>query len=65
MGSLPAVDTLKGDVNLDGFVTFLDINPFILVLSSNGFQLEADADCDGDVDFLDIQPFIDIIANAP
>lgn len=55
-------EVLKGDVNLDGGVTFLDINPFIVVLSSNGFQAEADCDCDGDVDFLDIQPFIDILA---
>ena len=52
----------KGDVDLDGAVTFLDINPFIDVLSGGGFQAEADADCDGDVDFLDIQPFIDILA---
>ena len=55
-------DVLKGDVNLDGMVTFLDINSFISVLSNGGFQAEADADCDGDVDFLDIQPFIDILA---
>ncbi len=53
---------LKGDVNLDGAVTFLDIFPFIGVLSNNAFQAEADCDCDGDVDFLDIQPFIDILA---
>ena len=57
--------TLKGDVNLDGSVTFLDINPFIVLLAGNGFQLEADCDCDGDLDFLDIQPFIDILANVP
>lgn len=53
---------LKGDVDLDGVVTFLDISPFIDVLSSNGFQDEADCDCDGAVTFLDIQPFIDILA---
>lgn len=53
---------LKGDVNLDGAITFLDINPFIVLLSSNGFQDEADCDCDGDLDFLDIQPFIDKLA---
>lgn len=53
---------LKGDVNLDGNITFLDINPFIVLLSSNGFSAEADCDCDGDLDFLDIQPFIDKLA---
>lgn len=54
---------LKGDVNLDGEVTFLDINPFIMVLSSSGTQAEADCNCDGMVTFLDIQAFIDILAN--
>ena len=53
---------LKGDVNLDGSVTFLDINPFIGVLSSNGTQAEADCNCDGEVNFLDIQAFINILA---
>ena len=62
IGTSDFIPVLKGDVNLDGGVTFLDINPFILVLSSNGFQAEADCDCDGDVDFLDIQPFINILA---
>lgn len=46
-------------------VTFLDINPFILVLSSNSFQAEADIDLDGAVTFLDIQPFINILAGTP
>lgn len=53
---------LKGDVNLDGSVTFLDINPFIQLLSSSGFQAEADCNCSGNLDFLDIAPFIDILA---
>ena len=53
---------LKGDINLDGMVTFLDINPFIGVLSSNGDQAEADCNCDGEVNFLDIQAFIDLLA---
>ena len=56
-------DCLLGDVDLNGSVEFLDINPFIDVLSSNGFQCEADIDEDGMVTFLDIQPFITILAN--
>lgn len=55
-------DVLKGDVDLNGTVNFLDINPFITLLSTNGFSAEADCDCDGDLDFLDIQPFINILA---
>lgn len=56
------VACLLGDVDLSGTVDFLDINPFIGVLSSNGFQCEADCDEDGMVTFLDIQAFIDILA---
>ncbi len=63
MGSLIASDVLKGDVDLNGVVNFLDIQPFIVVLSSNGSQAEADTNCDGAVNFLDIQAFIDILAN--
>lgn len=61
----PATNVLKGDVNLDGSVTFLDIQPFINVLASNGNQAEADCSCDGSVTFLDIQPFINILAGNP
>ena len=53
---------LCGDVDLSGMVTFLDIQPFIAVLSSNGFQGEADCNQDGAVTFLDIAPFIDALA---
>jgi len=49
---------LIADVNQDGAVDFLDISPFILLLSSGEFQLEADVNQDGTVDFLDISPFI-------
>ena len=54
---------LLGDVNQDGVVDFLDISPFIVVLSTGGFQAEADIDQNGVVDFLDISPFITIIAS--
>ena len=56
------VDCLLGDVDMNGAVEFLDIQPFIDVLAGNGFQCEADIDEDGMVTFLDIQPFIDILA---
>ncbi len=63
VGSLVASDVLKGDVDLNGVVNFLDINPFIAVLSTNGSQAEADANCDGVVNFLDIQAFINILSS--
>lgn len=53
---------LLGDVTLDGAVDFLDIGPFIALLSANAFQDEADINLDGDVDFLDIGPFIELLS---
>ena len=49
--------TLRGDVNLDGAVNFLDIAPFVSLLTVTGFQAEADIDQSGEVNFLDISPF--------
>ena len=51
-------DVLLGDINLDSMVNFLDISPFIGVLSNQGTQAEADLNQDGVVNFLDISPFI-------
>lgn len=52
-----------GDVNRDGAVNFLDITPFIAILSAGGFQAEADIDQNGEVNFLDISPFIGILSS--
>ncbi len=56
-------ELLLGDVNLDGEVNFLDISPFIAILSASGFSEEADIDRSGGVTFLDISPFIAILSN--
>ena len=53
---------LLGDVNLDGTVDFLDISPFIALLSNGDYQAEADCDQSGAVGFLDISPFISILS---
>jgi hypothetical protein len=50
---------LPGDVNQDGVVNFLDISPFISLLTTSGFLEEADMNEDGIVDFLDISAFIE------
>ena len=55
---------LLGDVNLSTTVDFADIAPFISLLSTNMFQLEADIDMNGMVDFADIAPFIGILAGS-
>lgn len=62
--TLVAPTVILGDVNQDGVVTFLDINPFISILSTGGFLEQADCNLDGVVTFLDINPFIQILAGG-
>jgi len=57
-----AESALLGDVNLDGTVNFLDISPFIGILTASTYQNEADLDQNGAVDFLDISPFISALS---
>ncbi len=57
-------EILLGDVNQDEVVNFLDIAPFIGVLSNMGDQAEADVNEDGIVNFLDISVFIMILAGG-
>ena len=51
-----------GDVDQNGLVNFLDIGPFISILSGDGFLAEADTNEDGMVNFLDISSFIDLLS---
>ena len=62
--TVTGVTLLLGDVNLDGAVDFLDISPFIALLSSGGLQAEADIDQSGAVDFIDISPLIAILSGG-
>lgn len=56
-------DLGTGDVNLDGFVNKLDVAPFVEVLMSAEYQVEADINCDGSVDLFDVQPFVELMTN--
>ncbi len=55
-------DVLLGDVNQDGFVNLLDVGPFIDLLNSGGFQLEADVNEDGVVNLLDVDLFVILLS---
>ena len=55
------LSSILGDVNVDGEVNFLDISPFIALLSAGDFQDEADIDGNGVVNFSDIAPFINLL----
>ena len=54
---------ILGDVNQDGAVNFLDISPFIQILTSSSFDPSADTNKDGQVNFLDIAGFIQLLSN--
>ena len=52
---------LLGDTDQDGVVNFLDIPPFIAILTAGTYLEEADCNEDGIVNFLDIPAFIAIL----
>ena len=52
-----------GDVNRDCQVNLLDVNPFVQLLLSDGFQIEADIDLDGDLTLLDVPGLIELLSN--
>ena len=59
----PVEKIILGDVNLDGVVNLLDIDPFILRVSTLTYQAEADVNSDGEVNLLDVAPFIAILGD--
>ena len=46
------------DINLDGAVNLLDVNPFVQALISEKYIVDADMNADGFVDILDVAPFV-------
>jgi len=58
------VVVILGDVNQDSITDFSDISPFIALLSTGGYQVEADMDGSGTVDFSDISPFIAVLSGS-
>ena len=53
---------ILGDINQDGLVNLLDVEPFIGVINSGTFQSEADCNEDGVVNLLDVEPFIALLS---
>ncbi|MEM9410168.1 MAG: FG-GAP-like repeat-containing protein [Planctomycetota bacterium] len=51
---------LLGDINMDGRVDLLDIDPFVNLLRSGSYAEEADVNMDGAVNLLDIAPFFEL-----
>ena len=59
----PEPEFTLGDCNRDGAVNFLDISPFISILTVGEYQVEADMNEDGVVNFLDISLFINLLTS--
>ncbi len=57
-------DILLGDVNGDGEVNGLDVDPFIDVLLSGPYQPEADMNEDQVVNGLDVDPFVSAVVGG-
>ena len=55
---------LLGDVNTDGNVDLLDVDPFVAIVTAGGFQCEADINKDGSVNLLDVNPFVDLLTGG-
>jgi hypothetical protein len=59
-----ASEPLLGDVNGDGLVNGLDVEPFVEVLLNGPYQVEADVNEDDEVNGLDVDPFVAIILGS-
>ncbi len=54
--------TRLGDVNLDGAVNLLDVDPFVDRIATGTYQAEADCNQDGIVNLLDVNAFVSILS---
>ncbi len=54
-------EELLGDVNCDGVVSLLDVDPFVELLTTGGFSAKADINGDGVVSLLDVDPFVALL----
>lgn len=59
-----ATSPLLGDINCDGVVDLLDVQPFVDLISNGVFSEKGDFDQDGMVTLLDVGPFVDALANS-
>lgn len=53
-----------GDVNQDGLVSLLDVDPFTQLLIKGNFQCEADVNEDGLVNLEDVDPFVVLLSGG-
>ena len=55
---------LRGDVNFDGEVNLLDVDPFVNFPNSAPLNINADINGDGQLDLLDVAPFVALLTGG-
>ena len=55
---------MKGDVNDDGTIDLLDVDPFVRAIANNCYDPNADVNGDGDDNLLDVAPFVALFAGS-
>ena len=55
---------LPGDVNQDGSVNLLDVDPMVELVTTGQFQPQADINRDGVVNLLDVGPFVELLSSG-
>ena len=60
--SIEIEDFLLGDVNCDGEVNLLDVEPFVAAIGNGILDPKADMNQDGVDNLLDVAPFIDVLS---
>ena len=58
------IPDILGDVNCDGELNLLDVQPFVDLLATGSFSNKADTNRDGSVNLLDVQGFVELLAGA-
>ena len=58
------VAEILGDVNCDGSVNLLDVQPFVDTVSSGVYNIKADINKDGETNLLDVNGFVVLLGNS-
>ena len=57
-------DVILGDINGDGNVDLLDVAPFVELIKTGTYQIQADLNCDGEVNLVDVAPFVELLSGG-
>ena len=55
---------ILGDVNCDGVINLLDVEPFVNAVTNGNFVFKADINGDGAVNLLDVSPFVNLLSGG-